>query len=222
MKLRYLGHSAFRIETDGEVILIDPFLAVNKKYNFEDDNIRYILVSHAHSDHLGSAIEISKKKNAEIVGVFELANYCTKCGANALGLNLGGWVEFPFGRVMLTPAFHSSSFSDGTYGGCPTGILMEIEGKILFHAGDSALTQEYKTINEICDVELAMLPIGGFYTMGVAEATVAASWLGARKVIPMHYDTFDLIKADVSVFAERVKKQGVEPCVLDYNEEIEL
>ncbi|MBR1977304.1 metal-dependent hydrolase [bacterium] len=222
MKVRYLGHSAFRIETGNEVILIDPFLAPNKDYNFKDDNISHILVTHAHSDHLGSAIEISKIKGATIVGVFELANYCAQRGAKAIGVNLGGWVKLSFGRVYFAPAFHSSSFADGTYAGCPAGILADIEGKRVFHAGDSALTQEYKTLKELNEIELAMLPIGGFYTMGVAEAIVATRWLEAKKVIPMHYNTFDLIKADVETFKEGVKKEGATPLVLTYNEEIEI
>ncbi len=222
MKVRYLGHSAFRIETGDDVILIDPFLAPNKEYDFKNDNISYVLVTHAHSDHLGSAIEISKLKGAKIVSVFELANYCAQNGASAIGVNLGGWVKLPFGSVMFTPAFHSSSFADGTYAGCASGILMKIKGKTLFHAGDSALTQEYKTLSELNDIELAMLPVGGFFTMGVQEAVLAAKWLGAKQAIPMHYNTFDLIKTDVKIFEEGVKREGVIPHVLSYNEEIEL
>ena len=222
MKVRYLGHSAFRIETGDNVILIDPFLVPNKEYNFQNDNISYVFVTHGHSDHLGSAIDISKTKGAPIVGVFELANYCTQHGARAIGVNLGGWIDFPFGRVYFAPAFHSSSFADGTYAGCPAGILMETEGKKIFHAGDSALTQEYKTLGELNEIELAMLPIGGFYTMGTPDAIVASKWLGSKKVIPMHYNTFDLIKVDTKTFEEGLKKEGVTPYVLAYNEEIEI
>ena len=222
MKVRYLGHSAFRIETGDNVILIDPFLAPNKEYDFQNDNISHIFVTHGHSDHLGSAIEISKHKGAPIIGVFELANYCAQRGAKATGVNLGGWVNFPFGRVYFAPAFHSSSFADGTYAGCPAGVLMDIEGKKVFHAGDSALTQEYKTLKELNEIALAMLPIGGFYTMGVEEAVVATRWLGAKKVIPMHYSTFDLIKADTKAFEAGVKKDGAIPYILTCNEEIEV
>lgn len=222
MKVRYLGHSAFRIETGEFVVLIDPFVEINKDYDYRADNITHILVTHGHGDHLGSALQIAKAKNALIVGVFELANYCSKYGVNALGLNLGGWVELPFGLVQFTPALHSSSFANGEYAGCPAGILMNIEGKTLFHAGDSALTQEYKTLRELNEIELAMLPVGGLYTMGVKEAAIAASWLGVKQVIPMHYNTFNAIEVDINLFEEEIKKQGTIPRILKYCEEIEL
>ena len=200
MRITYLGHSAVKIETNGEVILIDPFLIASREYDYKSDNIKNILITHAHNDHTGSAVEISKIHNAPIVGVFELANHLASKGAQAIGANLGGWLNFSWGRIKLCPALHSSSFADGTTGGVAVGFLMEIEGKLVYHAGDSGLTQEFKTIPEFGKVDLAFMPIGGFYTMDTDEAIIGAKWLEAKAICPIHYNTFDAIKADINEF----------------------
>ena len=132
MKITYLGHSAFEIETKGRKILVDPFLLCAPNYNLV--GVTDIFVKHGHGDHLGSAIEVSNKTNAKITAVFELANYCVNKGANANGINLGSWINYEWGRVIAVPAFHSSSTIDGFYLGCPCGFVFEIEGKVLYYA----------------------------------------------------------------------------------------
>ena len=208
MKITYLGHSAFEIKTEKSKIIIDPYLVCFPNYDRED--ITDIFVTHGHGDHLGSALDLSRKTGAKINAVFELANYCSAQKANANPVGLGAWIDYPFGRAIFLPAFHSSSTPDGNYAGCPAGILFEIEGKRIFHAGDTCLNYEMKVLKKVFKPDIAMLPIGGVYTMDIEQATIAADWIGADIVIPMHYNTFNAISANVGKFAADVTKQGKE------------
>lgn len=213
MNIKYLGHSAFEIETsNGKKILIDPFLVAAP--NYKPQNISDIFVTHAHGDHLGSAIEIAKSNGATITAVFELANYATKHGAKTIDMGLGAWKEYDWGRVILVPAFHSSSFDDGSYGGCPCGFVFEIDGQTIYHAGDTCLNSEMKMIGELYQPDIAMLPIGGKYTMDIEHAEKASEWLGVSEVIPMHYNTFDAIRVDISEFERQIREVGKVPRVL--------
>ena len=216
MNIKYLGHSAFEIKTNGKKILIDPFLVCCPEYRAE--NVYDIFVTHAHGDHLGSAIEISKATGAPITAVYELANYCAKKGAKAIDRGLGSWRDYNWGRAILVPAFHSSSTPDGVYGGCPCGFVFEIEGTTIYHAGDTCLNNEMKVIGEIYEPDIAMLPIGGKYTMDIENAVKAAEWLGVSEVIPMHYNTFDAIKVDISDFERQIREIGKIPHVLKIDE----
>ena len=183
MKLTYLGHSAFEIVTENSKILIDPFLVNIPDYN--SMGTTDIFVTHAHSDHLGSAIEISKVTGANITAIFELANHCARLGAKANGVGMGAWIDYPWGRAIAVPAFHSSSFDNGAYGGSPCGFIFYIEGKTLYHAGDTALNSEMKLIGEVYQPDIAMLPIGGTYTMDIENAVKASELLDVSVVIPM-------------------------------------
>lgn len=212
MRVTYLGHSAFEVETDNGKILIDPYLVQVPSY--VPSGITDIFVTHAHSDHLGSAIEIAKATGAQITGIFELANYCAKYGVRTKGIGLGAKIEYSWGKVVAVPAFHSSSFSDGTYGGCACGYVFRIEGKVFYHAGDTALSSEMKTIGEFYEPDLAMLPIGGTYTMDIEAAVTAADWLGVSYVIPMHYNTFDKISVDISEFERQIREKGKMPGIM--------
>lgn len=220
MKLTYLGHSAFEIQTEKGVILIDPFLVKASNYDFS--NVTDIFVTHGHADHLGKAPQIAMKTGALITAVFELAKYCSRYGVNVNGISLGGWINYDWGRAIALPAFHSSSSDDGTYTGCPVGYLFEIEGKRIFHAGDTCLNSEMKVLGEVYKPDVAILPIGGHFTMDIEHAATAAKWIGANSIIPMHYNTFPQINADINKFKSEITRTGKNPLVLDIEESIEI
>lgn len=220
MKLKYLGHSAFEITTGEYKILIDPFLV--KAPDYDCSGVTDIFVTHGHADHLGKAPQIAMKTGAVITAIFELAKYCSRYGVDVNGISLGGWINYPWGRVIAVPAFHSSSSEDGTYTGSPVGYIFEIEGKRLYHAGDTNLNSEMKVIGEIYKPEYSLLPIGGHYTMDIPHACVASQWLNTQKVIPMHYNTFPQIEVDIEGFKAGVEKLGKTPVVIKIEESVEL
>lgn len=198
MQLQFIGHSAFYLETENAGILIDPFISQSPVAKFDPKSkITDIFVTHGHADHLGDAIPLSKQIGATITTIYELANYCTKCGAIAQGVNIGGKIIFPWGSARFFSATHSSSTPDGAYAGCAASVLIDINGIKIFHAGDTGLHREMKTIGEIYKPDIAILPIGGIFTMDIEEAAIAAQWLGAKKILPMHYNSFEPIQVDV-------------------------
>lgn len=217
--LTYLGHSAFEIKTTEESILIDPFLQVAKNYDYRDMNITDILLTHGHSDHVGSAIDIAKNKRATITAIFELANNCIQRGTKAQGVNFGSWIDFNWGRAIFVPAFHSSSSLEGVYTGEPAGIVVEINGITMYHAGDTCLFSDMKLIKELYKPEIVMLPIGGKYTMDIEHAAIAAEWLGANITIPMHYNTFSAIEVDVNSFDILCQTKGLH-CQIMYPDDV--
>lgn len=221
--LEYIGHSAFYIKTGNTGILIDPFISQNPKAKFDSASVvTDILVTHAHADHLGDAIPISRGKNAPITAIFELANYCEKKGAFTNSINLGGKINFDWGSARFLPAFHSSSTSEGEYAGMPAAILLDINGVKIYHAGDTCLNSEMKTAGEVYKPDIALLPVGSHFTMDIDEAVIAAKWLGAKKVVPMHYNTFDPIKTEISDFKTKLEKEGIEAIIMNPGERIKL
>lgn len=219
MSITYLGHSAFEIKINDKKFLIDPFLVKMPNYDYSD--VTDIFVTHGHGDHLGSAIEISKQTGATITAVFELANYCATKGANVNGINLGAWLDFDWGRAIAVPAFHSSSTPEGIYAGCPCGFVFEIEGKIIYHAGDTCLNSEMKIIGDIYQPDIAILPIGGQYTMDIEMAVIASEMLNVTAVIPMHYNTFETINIDITDFERQIREKGKMPIVLNVGQTLE-
>lgn len=223
-EINYIGHSAFFIERENCGILIDPFISGNPLAKFETNerNITDIFVTHGHADHLGDAISISKSKQTPITAVFELANYCSEKGASVNSINLGAKLSYTWGNARFLPAFHSSSTPDGKYAGMPASILFDINGKKIYHAGDTSLNSEMKVIGEVYAPEIALLPVGSTYTMDIDEAVIAAKWLKTSKVIPMHYNTFDAIKVNIEEFKQKLSAQGIECIILKPGESIKL
>jgi L-ascorbate metabolism protein UlaG (beta-lactamase superfamily) len=216
MKFTYLGHSAVLVETSSHTLLIDPFLSGNPLAARPAAELApdYVLLTHAHSDHTGDAEEIAKRSGATVVAIVEICRHLARSGVDTHGMNIGGWFGFPFGRLMLTPAWHSSSFDDGSYGGMPTGIVIEAEGKRIYHAGDTALFGDMRLIGDL-GLDVAFLPIGGNFTMDPEAATRAAALLRAKRVVPIHYNTFGLIRQDPAEFQRLVEADGGECLVME-------
>jgi L-ascorbate metabolism protein UlaG (beta-lactamase superfamily) len=214
LKVSYHGHSVVKIETEGKVILIDPFITGNSLTDLNVDNIKpdVILLTHGHNDHVGDTVALAKKNHSLVVAVHELATYLGWQGVEKLhGMSIGGAYEFDFGRVKLTQAFHGSAYITETkeiiYCGMPSGILFSAEGKTIYHAGDTALFSDMKLIGERHPIDVAFLPIGDNFTMGPEDAAYAAKLLNAKMVIPIHYNTFPPIKQDPNRFLQLVENQ---------------
>jgi L-ascorbate metabolism protein UlaG (beta-lactamase superfamily) len=225
MRLRYFSHSAFQITTDsGKVILIDPFLDGNPTSPVKSDDVKadYIILTHAHGDHLGDTIKIAKEHKATVIAVNELADYCASNGVDAHNMHIGGGYNFDFGRVKFTIAHHGSLSPDNHFGGEPAGVLIMVDGKIIYHAGDTGLFYDMKLIGEMNKINYALLPIGDNFTMGVDDAVKATEFLQAEVSIPMHYNTFSVIEASPNEFKAKVESLGRKSTVLEYGEEIEL
>lgn len=215
IKLTYYGHACFSIETGDTTLLIDPFLTGNPLATVSADAVSadYVLVSHGHGNHIGDAITIAKRTGATLVADSEVATYCQNQGVEAHPMHTGGGWDFPFGRVKLTIAHHSSSLPDGTYGGTPCGFLITIQDKTIYHAADTGLFYDMKLIGEE-GVDIALLPIGDNFTMGPKDALKAVKLIEPMVVIPMHYATFDLINQNPNIFARTVGAETAAKCVV--------
>ena len=223
--IKYLGHSAFYIKIDEYGILIDPWFWHNQNVDFDvkSENITHIFVTHGHSDHLGDSLAISKMTDAQIVTVFETAVHYQKMGLNIIGVGFGSAIDFPFGTAKFYPAIHTNSLPNGGYGGIASGIMFELNNGIkIFHAGDTALTKEFELIGQYDKPYYAMLPIGGYFTMGIKEAAIAAQMIDAKEIIPMHYNTFDVIKADPYDFQTEIESIGKICHIMNENDELEF
>ncbi|MEM0077935.1 MAG: metal-dependent hydrolase [Thermoplasmata archaeon] len=197
MKITWYGHSAIMID-DSIKILIDPFIENNPlaPVKWQDLKPDLILVTHGHGDHLGNAIDIAKKNDIPVVAIYELAEYLSSKGVNSIGMNFSGTFEFKGKKITMVPALHSAGISEDNFqhsGGLPCGYVIN-GSKIIYHAGDTGIFGDMKIIGEIYNPEISLLPIGGFFTMSIKEAVYAAKMLKSKYVIPIHYNTFDLIK----------------------------
>lgn len=225
MKLRYFSHSAFQVTTSaGKKILIDPFLDDNPTSPVKSGDVSadYIILTHAHGDHIGDTFKIAKRCGSTVIAVNELANYCAAKGAKAHNMHIGGGYDFDFGRVKFTIAHHGSQTPDGQYAGEPAGILFTIDGKTLYHTGDTGLFYDMKLIGEMNKVNYMLVPIGDNFTMGITDAVKAVEFVNPDTVIPMHYKTFPVINSDPAEFKTRVEKSGKKCRILEFGEEIEL
>ncbi|HPS64047.1 MAG TPA: metal-dependent hydrolase [Ignavibacteria bacterium] len=222
MKITYHSHSFVQIENDSFSILIDPFISGNPASKISKDDISkcdYIILTHGHGDHYGDTEYLAKKFGATVIATFELAGYATKKGLKSHPLNIGGGYNFPFGRVRLTMAHHSSSTIDGNYAGESAGVLIHMDGKVIYHAGDTCLFDDMKNIGMTNKIDYAFLPIGDNFTMGVDEAVKAVEYIRARVTVPIHYNTFEVIKADAGDFCRKVQSIG-KKCLIMNPEDI--
>jgi L-ascorbate metabolism protein UlaG (beta-lactamase superfamily) len=219
-KLTWLSHSGFIIETGEHTFLIDPFLTGNPLAPMAAEDINgvdYILLSHGHGDHVGDTVDIAMDNNATVLGNFEVGNWIQAQGVENVTMpNTGGTIELDFGSVKLTLAFHSSSMPDGSYGGSPNGLLIRLNnGLTIYHAGDTALFSDMQLIGE-AGIDVAIVPIGDYYTMGPDDSVRAINWLEPGFVLPVHYNTFPVIEQDAASWANTVTSEtAAQPVVLD-------
>ncbi len=225
MKIKYLGHSAFVIEGEKIKALVDPFISGNPNSisDIEELNdITHIFVTHGHGDHLGDTISIAKSNKAKAICNFEIGQYLSDKGLSVHTMHIGGRTTFDFGIVKMTPALHGSGIYDGSHficGGNPCGFLIELEGKKVYHAGDTGLTMDMKLLEDE-NIDVALLPIGGNYTMDIRDAAKAVGFIKPKLVVPMHFNTFPVIQADPEVFRDCVSDTGVK--VMSVGETIEI
>jgi len=225
VKLTWYGHAAIGMEVDGQKLLVDPFLSDNPAAAAKPEDVEadYILISHSHGDHLGDTVAIARRTGAMVISNFEIANWMEAKGLKAHPQHLGGGHTYPFGYLKLTLALHGSSFPDGSYGGNPAGFLLTTnDGKKIYLACDTGLFGDMSLIGEE-GIDLAVLPIGDNYTMGPDDALRAVKLLEPRYVIPVHYDTWELISQDPESWASRVEKEtGAQAKVLRPGESFTL
>ncbi len=225
MKLRYFSHSSFQITTDGgQIILIDPFLDDNptSPVKSADLSADFIVLTHGHGDHISDAFKIAQRTNPLFICINELANYCIEKGFRAHNMNIGGAYTFDFGRLKFTIAHHSSATPDNRYAGEPAGVVLNIDGKNLYHTGDTGLFYDMKLIGEMTPIDYMLLPIGDNFTMGITDAVKAVELANPLVAIPMHYNTFPVIEVDPNDFKKQVEAMGKKAIVLEFGQEIEL
>ena len=226
MKITFYGQSCLGIKIGDINVLVDPFITGNDlakdKINIKDLKADYILLTHAHQDHTLDAEEIAKNTGAVIVSNFEIANHYEEKGVEVHPMNHGGNWEFEFGKVKYVNAIHTSSFPDGKYGGQPGGFVIEGEHKNIYIAGDTALTMDMKLIPQHTSLDLAILPIGDNFTMGVEDAIIASDFVECDKVLGCHYDTFGYIEIDHEEAKRKFFDEGKDLMLLEIGESLEL
>lgn len=226
MKITFYGQNCLGIKIKDKNILVDPFISGNElakgKVNIEDIEADYILITHAHEDHTLDAEAIAKRTGAIIVSNFEIATHYQEKGIEVHPMNHGGSWNFEFGKVKYVIAHHTSSFGDGKYGGQPGGFVIEGEQKNIYIAGDTALTMDMKLIPLFTKLDLAILPIGDNFTMGVDDAIIASDFVECEKVLGVHYDTFGFIEIDHDEAKKKFYDAGKDLMLLDIGESLEL
>lgn len=215
LKLTFHGHAVVKVETNGKVILFDPFIKGNGITDLKIDDVKpdVIILTHGHDDHVGDTVELAKKHDSLVIANYELSTILGWQGVkNTHGMSIGGAKEFDFGKVKFTQAFHGSGYATSDkqmlYCGQPAGILLTIEGKTIYHAGDTALFSDMKLIGERHPIDIAFVPIGDNFTMGPEDAATAIDFLQPKLAIPIHYDTFPPIKQDPNHFLSLLSKNN--------------
>jgi L-ascorbate metabolism protein UlaG (beta-lactamase superfamily) len=222
MKITYLGHASLSIEIKGLHILVDPFITGNelaKKIDVSSLKADYILVTHAHQDHILDVEKIAKNTRAKVISNFEIVNHFGELDIEGHPMNHGGSWKFDFGKVTYTNAVHTSSFPDGSYGGQPGGFIIETNKGNVYIAGDTALTMDMKLIPLQTRIDLAILPIGDNFTMGVESAIIASDFIQCDKILGYHYDTFGYIEIDHKLAKDSFNSKYKNLILLDIGEE---
>jgi len=225
MKITFYGHASLGIEVSGKQILVDPFITGNPKAAHVDINLLqadYILLTHAHQDHILDVEAITKRTDALIVSNWEIATYFSNKGFKSHPMNHGGSWKFDFGSVKFVHAVHSSSFPDGSYGGNPGGFVIEGEHKNIYISGDTALTMDMKLIPMRTKLDLAILPIGNNFTMDVEDAIIAADFVECDKILGVHFDTFGFIEINHEEAIKKFFNKGKDLMLLEIGHFIEL
>ncbi len=225
MEIKFLGHASLSIQVGETHLVVDPFISGNdlaKSIDIDSLKADYILVTHAHQDHILDVERIAKRTGATIISNFEIVTHFEQKGLQGHPMNHGGSWQFPFGKVSYTNAIHSSSFPDGTYGGQPGGFVIEGADKNIYIAGDTALTMDMKLIPMKTKLDLAILPVGDNFTMGVDEALIASDFLECSKVLGCHFDTFGYIEIDHKAAIEKFSAKEKELLLLEIGASIKL
>jgi len=225
MNLTYYGHSCFGVEVNGKYLLFDPFISQNplaKNIEIEKVPADYILISHAHGDHVFDVETIASRTNAKIISNYEIVSHYEKKGLKGHGMNFGGSWQFDFGKLTYVIAVHSSLFPDGAFGGNPGGFIVESNEGNFYFAGDTALTMDMKLIGIRYKLDFALLPIGSNFTMDYFDAATCAEFIGCEKIIGMHYDTFPPIKIDHQKAIDEFGRNGKELLLMKIGETIAM
>ena len=225
MEITYLGHGCLSIEIARKKIIVDPFITANELAKHIDVNqlkADYILITHAHFDHVADVELIAKRTSAKLVSNYEIVMHYQEKGLDGHPMNHGGSWQFDFGKVTYTNAIHTSSFQDGTYGGQPGGFILETSEGNIYIAGDTALTYDMKLIPMQTKLDLAVLPIGDNFTMGVDAAIIASDFVECDKILGYHYDTFGYIKIDHEGAKSKFSSKNKELILLDIGKSINI
>jgi L-ascorbate metabolism protein UlaG (beta-lactamase superfamily) len=211
MDIRFIGHATFELTEGDTRILIDPFLAGNSpvaQVSADEVDPTHVFLTHGHADHTADAVAVAKRTGAQCVAIVELAGWLNENGVeNTADPNLGGTVEFDGGWVRLVPAWHTSTTPDGKIVNTPAGLVINLGGKTIYHLGDTALFSDLQLVGKRDEIDVALMCIGGHYTMDRHDAVTAAELIGAKQVIPCHYNTFPPIETDAEAFKSDVESK---------------